>query len=257
MSMLSAIRGSNMGNSLTTSSPKAISGQVRLPSKQGSADAPMRSALPDTERASPEDLLDHLMAEGSSGGQGTPPAIRRSSILLSTEGSSTRASSVHLSESTPTRSRSEAQIKGLSELRSTTLEYNRTSRPGGLVSSKSQDLGDSKCLVVPASARSDPAAGDGTGGEGDAEWDQTEVTPDEAAAAMRFWGVEWHEVSLSPFTNPFTGEPCVLLSQSDATGRAETEAILTRLNEVCDWHTEGMNRLSGAFLAQLFTYITS
>ena len=124
-------------------------------------------------------------------------------------------------------------MKGLPDLRSTALEYNRASCPGNR--SKSLDLDDPMHSSTAYPNLSNLEAG----GEVDVdreeygqEGDQTEVTPEEAAVAMRLCFMEWHEVSLSPFTNPFTGDPCVLLSQSDATGRAETEAVLTRLNEV-------------------------
>ena len=45
----------------------------------------------------------------------------------------------------------------------------------------------------------------------------------------------WHEVTVAPYTDPTTGLPALIITQSDATGRAETEAALSRLNEVRHW----------------------
>ena len=42
----------------------------------------------------------------------------------------------------------------------------------------------------------------------------------------------WHEVTVAPYIDPTTGHASLLITQSDATGRAETEAALSRLNEV-------------------------
>ena len=42
----------------------------------------------------------------------------------------------------------------------------------------------------------------------------------------------WHEVTVAPYTDPKSGHPSLLITQSDVTGRAETEAALSQLNEV-------------------------
>ena len=42
----------------------------------------------------------------------------------------------------------------------------------------------------------------------------------------------WHEVTVQPYIYPSSGEPALMITQYDATGRAETESVLTRLNEV-------------------------
>ena len=42
----------------------------------------------------------------------------------------------------------------------------------------------------------------------------------------------WHEVTVQPYTYPSSGEPALMITQYDATGRAETESVLTKLNEV-------------------------
>ena len=42
----------------------------------------------------------------------------------------------------------------------------------------------------------------------------------------------WHEVTVQPFVDPTTGEAALLLTQSDATGRAKTEETLSKMVEV-------------------------
>ena len=42
----------------------------------------------------------------------------------------------------------------------------------------------------------------------------------------------WHEVTVQPFIDPTTGEAALLVTQSDATGRAKTEETLSKMVEV-------------------------
>ena len=42
----------------------------------------------------------------------------------------------------------------------------------------------------------------------------------------------WHEVTVQPFIDPTTGEAALLITQSDATGRAKTEKTLSKMVEV-------------------------
>ena len=42
----------------------------------------------------------------------------------------------------------------------------------------------------------------------------------------------WHEVAVEPYLDPVTGGVALLVTQSDATARMETEAALARMNEV-------------------------
>ena len=42
----------------------------------------------------------------------------------------------------------------------------------------------------------------------------------------------WHEVTVEPYVDPITGGVAMLVTQSDATARMETEAALARMNEV-------------------------
>lgn len=42
----------------------------------------------------------------------------------------------------------------------------------------------------------------------------------------------WREVSFAPCVDPSTGFTAILITEADATGRAETEAALMKLNEV-------------------------
>ena len=42
----------------------------------------------------------------------------------------------------------------------------------------------------------------------------------------------WHEVTVAPYVDPASGHPSLIITQSDVTGRAETEAALSQLNEV-------------------------
>ena len=42
----------------------------------------------------------------------------------------------------------------------------------------------------------------------------------------------WHEVTVQPFIDPSTGEAALLVTQSDATGRAKTEETLSKMVEV-------------------------
>ena len=42
----------------------------------------------------------------------------------------------------------------------------------------------------------------------------------------------WHEVTVQPFIDPNTGEAALLVTQSDATGRAKTEETLSKMVEV-------------------------
>ena len=46
---------------------------------------------------------------------------------------------------------------------------------------------------------------------------------------------EWREVTIKPFTDPITGDPALLVSETDATERVRTEAGLSGLNEVSTW----------------------
>ena len=101
------------------------------------------------------------------------------------------------------------------------------SRAPQIRSSPQHDL-DLGSLGIPTSAsggnRSLEAFNEG-GDEGG------EDTDEEGHGAYRGLDV-WHEVTIQPYIDPATGDLDILITQSDATGRAETEAALSRLNEV-------------------------
>ena len=63
---------------------------------------------------------------------------------------------------------------------------------------------------------SEPSPG-GAGGDEGGEYAQPQV---------------WHEVTIQPYVDPSTGEQTLLVTQCDATRRAETEGILSQMNEV-------------------------
>ena len=42
----------------------------------------------------------------------------------------------------------------------------------------------------------------------------------------------WHEVTVQPYTDPATGDPALMVTQSEATSRVQAEGALSRLNEV-------------------------
>ena len=42
----------------------------------------------------------------------------------------------------------------------------------------------------------------------------------------------WHEVTVQPYTDPATGGPALMVTQSEATSRVQAEGALSRLNEV-------------------------